>query len=55
MKKLGVDILSTTLSGYTKETLSDSDEPDFELLEKISEKHKFASDFRGANLGAGSG
>lgn len=34
-EKLGVDILSTTLSGYTSYTLSDSDEPDFELLEKL--------------------
>lgn len=34
-KEFGVDILSTTLSGYTKETLTNSDEPDFELLEKL--------------------
>lgn len=34
-QKQGVDILSTTLSGYTKETESNSDEPDFELLEKL--------------------
>lgn len=33
--KLGCDIVSTTLSGYTKESLSDSIEPDFELLEKL--------------------
>ena len=33
--KLGVDILSTTLSGYTVESKTDSDEPDFELLEKL--------------------
>lgn len=33
--KLGVDIISTTLSGYTKESLSDNDNPDFELLEKL--------------------
>lgn len=31
----GADILSTTLSGYTKETLNKPDEPDFELLEKL--------------------
>lgn len=29
---LGVDIVSTTLSGYTKETQNNSSEPDFELL-----------------------
>lgn len=32
---LGVDIVSTTLSGYTMESLSDSDEPDYGLLQKI--------------------
>lgn len=34
-KELNVDIVSTTLSGYTKETLNKPDEPDFELLEKL--------------------
>lgn len=34
-EKLGVDILSTTLSGYTKETYTASDEPDFKLLENL--------------------
>ena len=34
---MGADIISTTLSGYTKESLSDSDEPDFELLKKLVE------------------
>lgn len=34
-EKLGIDILSTTLSGYTKESETDSDEPDFELLDKL--------------------
>ena len=33
--RLGADILSTTLSGYTKESESDSDKPDFELLSKL--------------------
>ncbi|MBO6273630.1 N-acetylmannosamine-6-phosphate 2-epimerase [bacterium] len=33
--KLGADIVSTTLSGYTMESLSDSNEPDYELLENI--------------------
>lgn len=32
---LGVDIVSTTLSGYTAETLNKPDEPDFDLLEKL--------------------
>lgn len=34
-EKHGVDILSTTLSGYTLESKSNSDEPDFGLLEKL--------------------
>jgi len=34
-ENLGVDILSTTLSGYTQETLTNSDEPDFKLLEQL--------------------
>lgn len=34
-EKCGADLLSTTLSGYTKETLSDSEEPDFILLENL--------------------
>lgn len=34
-QKLGVDIISTTLSGYTFETKSDSTKPDFELLENL--------------------
>ena len=34
-KNLGADILSTTLSGYTMESLSDSDTPDYKLLEKL--------------------
>src|SRR5574344_106184 len=33
--ELGVDILSTTLSGYTTESVSDSNEPDFKLLEDL--------------------
>lgn len=32
---LGVDIVSTTLSGYTKETQNNSSEPDFELLGEL--------------------
>lgn len=34
-EKFGVDVISTTLSGYTQDSLTDSDEPDFELLEKL--------------------
>lgn len=37
-KDLGADILSTTLSGYTTESLSDSEEPDYELLQKLVEE-----------------
>lgn len=32
---LGADVISTTLSGYTKESLTDSETPDFGLLEKL--------------------
>lgn len=39
-EKLGVDIVSTTLSGYTIESKSDSDEPDFQLLEKLVKNTK---------------
>ena len=41
-ENLGVDILSTTLSGYTQETLTNSDEPDFELLEKLVKQTKLS-------------
>ena len=34
-EKLGADIISTTLAGYTKDSETDSDKPDFELLEKL--------------------
>lgn len=34
-EKLGVDIISTTLSGYTQYSLTNSNEPDFELLEQL--------------------
>ena len=34
--KLGVDVVSTTLSGYTMESLSDSEDPDYELLKRIA-------------------
>ena len=35
--KFGADIVSTTLSGYTKETENNSDGPDFNLVKKIKE------------------
>ena len=36
--KLGADIISTTLAGYTVESGEANDKPDFELLKKIVEK-----------------
>ncbi len=33
--KLGADLISTTLSGYTQESLSDSSDPDYQLLKSI--------------------
>lgn len=39
-ERLGVDILSTTLSGYTMESQKNSSEPDFELLEKLVKNTK---------------
>ncbi len=38
--KHGCDIISTTLSGYTKESLSDNSEPDFELLKNLVQNSK---------------
>jgi len=35
--KLGFDIVSTTLSGYTSETQNKPDKPDFELVKEIKE------------------
>ena len=37
---VNVDILSTTLSGYTKESLTLSEDPDFELLKKLVKNTK---------------
>ena len=34
-ENLGADIISTTLAGYTNDSETDSDKPDFELLEKL--------------------
>lgn len=39
-EKLGVDIISTTLSGYTSDTVTDSKDPDFGLLEKLFKNTK---------------
>lgn len=39
-EKIGVNILSTTLSGYTSNTLTTSEEPDFELLEQLVKNTK---------------
>lgn len=36
--ELGVDIISTTLSGYTKNTENTPDTPDFELLQKCAKE-----------------
>lgn len=36
--RLGADIISTTLSGYTVESGEPTEEPDFELLEKLVSK-----------------
>ncbi|MBQ7764555.1 N-acetylmannosamine-6-phosphate 2-epimerase [bacterium] len=33
--ELGADIISTTLAGYTEESLTDSESPNFELLKKL--------------------
>lgn len=37
---LGADIVSTTLSGYTKESLTDLETPNFELLDKLVKNTK---------------
>ena len=39
---LGADIISTTLSGYTKETQNKPNTPDFELLKQIKTLDTFA-------------
>jgi len=39
-QKLGVDMLSTTLSGYTQHSAEPSEEPDFELLEQLVKNTK---------------
>ena len=39
---LGCDIISTTLSGYTKETENYPNTPDYELVKQISSLNKFA-------------
>ena len=37
-REMGFDIISTTLSGYTQYSLSKTDKPDFELLEKLAKE-----------------
>ena len=37
-ERMGVDILSTTLSGYTQYSPLKNNEPDFELLENLVKK-----------------
>lgn len=39
---LGFDIISTTLSGYTTDTISDCEEPDFDLLDNLTRTAKAA-------------
>lgn len=39
-EKIGFDIVSTTLSGYTQDSLSKSNEPDFVLLKKLVKETK---------------
>ncbi len=39
---LGCDIISTTLSGYTKETKNKPNTPDFELVKQIKTLNKFS-------------
>ena len=34
--KCGVDIVGTTMSGYTAYTVSGTDEPDYELMERLA-------------------
>ena len=36
--ELGADVISTTLSGYTKESESSSEEPDYKLLQELKNK-----------------
>lgn len=44
---MGVDLVSTTLSGYTNETANRPDEPDFELLETIVNELKIPTILEG--------
>lgn len=37
-RELGFDIISTTLSGYTQNSVNNNDEPDFQLLEQLVKK-----------------
>jgi len=39
-ERLGADIISTTLAGYTNTSILNGDTPDFELLKKLVEKLK---------------
>ena len=52
---IGFDILSTTLSGYTRETMSDSKEPDYRLAGELKQKTRCFVNAEGKNNGRKAG